>query len=54
MSLLFLVSLKKLNVNMEIKIQSTLVISKSKGPSKTLRDIRTATYQICGIEEKNI
>ena len=35
-------------------IQSTLVISKSKGPSKTLRDIRTSTYQICSIEEKNI
>ena len=27
-------------------------ISKSKGPSKTLRDIRTSTYQICSIEEK--
>ena len=26
-------------------IQLTLVISKSKGPSKTLRDIRTSTYQ---------
>ena len=36
------------------KIQSTLVISKSKGPSKTLRDIRTSTYQICSIEEKTI
>ena len=35
------------------QIQSTLVISKSKGPSKTLRDIRTSTYQICSIEEKN-
>ena len=33
-------------------IQSTLVISKSKGPSKTLRDIRTSTYQIYSIEEK--
>ena len=30
----------------ENKIQSTLVISKSKGPSETLRDIRTSTYQI--------
>ena len=28
------------------EIQSTLVISKSKGPTKTLRDIRTSTYQI--------
>ena len=35
-------------------IQSTLVISKSKGPSKTVRDIRTSTYQICSIEEKTI
>ena len=34
-------------------IQSTLVISKSKGPSKIVRDIRTSTYQICSIEEKN-
>ena len=33
------------------KIQSTLIISKSKGPSKTLRDIRTSTYQIFIIEE---
>ena len=35
-------------------IQSTLLISKSKGPSKTVRDIRTSTYQICSIEEKTI
>ena len=34
--------------------QSTLVISKSKGPTKTLRDISTSTYQICSIEEKTI
>ena len=34
-------------------IQSTLVISKSKGPSETVRDIRTSTYQICRIEENN-
>ena len=33
-------------------IQSTLVISKSKGPSETLRDIRTLTYQVCRIEGK--
>ena len=32
-------------------IQSTLVISKLKGPSETLRDIRTLTYQIFRIEE---
>ena len=37
-----------------IIIQSTLVISKSKGPSETVRDIRTSTYQICSIEEKTI
>ena len=36
------------------QVQSTLVISKSKGPSKTVRDIRTSTYQICSIEEKTI
>ena len=35
-------------------IQSTLVISNSKGPSETLRDIRTSTYQIFRIEEKII
>ena len=32
-------------------IQSTLVISKSKGPSEALRDIRTSTYQIFRTEE---
>ena len=32
-------------------IQSTLVILKSKGPSETLRDIRTSTYQMCKTEE---
>ena len=32
-------------------IQSTLFISKLKGPSETLRDIRTSTYQIFRIEE---
>ena len=32
-------------------VQSTLVISKSKGPSETHRDIRTSTYQMCRIEE---
>ena len=34
-----------------IYMQSTLVISKSKGLSETLGDIRTSTYQICRIEE---
>ena len=38
----------------EFKIQSTLVISNSKGLSEILRDIRTSTYQICRIEEKII
>ena len=32
-------------------IQSTLVISKLKGPSETLRNIRSSTYQIFRIEE---
>ena len=32
-------------------IQSTLIISKSNGPSETLRDIRTSTYQIYRIDE---
>ena len=32
-------------------IQSTLVISKSKGLFEMLRDICTSTYQICRIEE---
>ena len=35
------------------QIQSTLVISKSKGLSEMLRDIRVSTYQICRIEEKD-
>ena len=34
-----------------MKVQSTLVVSKLKEPSETLRDIRTLTYQICRIEE---
>ena len=38
---------------LSVYTQSTLVISKSKGPSKTLRDIRSSTYQICSIKEKN-
>ena len=38
----------------EEQIQSTLVISNSKGLSKILWDIRTSTYQICRIEEKII
>ena len=38
----------------KIYIQSTLVISQSKGLSEILRDICTSTYQICRIEEKQI
>ena len=33
-------------------IQSTLIISNSKGLSELLRDNRTSTYQICRSEEK--
>ena len=36
------------------RIQSTLVISNSKGLSEILRDIRTSTYQICRTEGKLI
>ena len=36
------------------KVQSTLVISNSKGFSEILRDIRSSTYQVCRIEEKII
>ena len=36
------------------KLQSTLVISKSKGFSEIFRDIRTTTYQICRIQEKKL
>ena len=36
------------------QIQSTLVISTSKGLSEILRDIRTSPYQICRPEEKII
>ena len=35
-------------------LQSTLVISNSKGHSEILRDIRSSTYQVCRIEEKII
>ena len=38
----------------KFSIQSTLVISNSKGLSEILRDIRTSTYQSCRIEEKII
>ena len=35
-------------------VQSTLIISNSKGLSEILRDICTSTYRICRIEEKLI
>ena len=35
----------------KFNVQSTLVISKLKGPSETLPDIRSSTYQIFRIEE---
>ena len=38
-------------ITVSVSIQSTLVISKSMGPSETLRDIRTSTYQMYSIEE---
>ena len=34
-----------------MQVQSTLVISKLKGPFETLQDIRSSTYQIFRIEE---
>ena len=37
-----------------VLLQSTLVISNSKGLSELLRDIRSSTYQVCRIEEKII
>ena len=43
-----------MGMRLKMNIQSTLVISKWKGPSKTVRDIHTSTYQICSIEEKTI
>ena len=35
------------------ELQSTLVISNSKGLSEIPRDIRTSTYQICRTEKTN-
>ena len=56
-----IINMRNLNTNfgpqnlskLTIRIQSTLVISNSKGLYETLRDIRTSTYQICGTEENN-
>ena len=35
----------------KMKLQSTLVSLKSKGPSETLRDIRTSTYRMCKLRK---
>ena len=35
-----------------LQIQLTLIISKSRGLSETLRDIRTSTYQISRIKKQ--
>ena len=43
---------KKKKKEKEKEIQSTLFISKPKGLSEILGDIRSSTYQICSIEEK--
>ena len=42
------------NWTSDVQIQSTLVISNSKGLSEILRESRTSTYQICRIGEKVI
>ena len=48
-----IISTNKYETRLDLNIiQSTLVISKLKGPSETLPDIRTSTYQIFRIEEK--
>ena len=46
------VELRDYSIFLSSLIQSTPVISKSKGPSEIFRDIRSSTYQICRIEEK--
>ena len=49
----FIKVFKRLHLlNIWLEVQSTLVISNSKGLSEILQDIRTSTYQICRIEEK--
>ena len=45
---------RSLILSFDLQIQSTLVISNSKGLSEILRDIRSSTYQVCRIEEKRI
>ena len=41
-------------MHIKLQIQSTLVISNSRGLAEILRDIHTSTYQICRIVEKII
>ena len=50
-SLLFLAEERLSDWRCFIYYKSTLVISKSKGLSETLRDIRTSTYYICRRKE---
>ena len=50
--LIFCISLKGFQQDVDIHVQSTLVLSKSKGLSLILWDICTLTYQIFRIEEK--
>ena len=45
---------KQRNRALATYVQSTLVISNSKGLSEILQDIRSSTYQVCRIEEKII
>ena len=47
-------SRKHVDKGRALELQSTLVISNSKGLSEILRDIRSSTYQVCRIEEKII
>ena len=43
-----------LHAHWKLEIQSTVVISNSKGLAEILQDISTSTNQICKIEEKII
>ena len=49
----FISNIPRMMVTWSFELQSTLVISNSKGLYETLRDIRASTYQICGTEENN-
>ena len=43
---------RNINILLLKKVQSTLVISNSRGLIEILRDIHSSTYQICRIKEK--